>query len=212
MTNIILADNYPLIAEGIKCLSKAHGMQLVEVVSSMEELLDKLEQRQADIILLEIAMQEENGMESLKQLKKIYPDIPVLVLSKYPEERYAIRAFKIGAHGYLNKSVCTQEFIKAIKTIVNEGRRYITEKVAEVLVEELNFEQDKVNPLHQILSNREEQILLLIARGYKVSEIAQKLHLSTHTIHTYRSRILKKLNIKSNSDITHYALTHDLIN
>ena len=212
MTNIILADNYPLVAEGIKCLAKAHGMQLVDVVSSIEELLGKLEQNRPDIILLEIAMQEENGMESLKQLKKIYPDIPVLILSKYPEERYAIRTFKIGAHGYLNKSVGPQEFIRAIKTIVNERRRYITQKVADVLVEELNFEQDKVNPLHQILSNREEQILLLIARGFKVSEIAEKLHLSSHTIHTYRSRILKKLNIKSNSDITHYALTHDLIN
>lgn len=212
MINIILADNYPLITEGIKSISKAHGMQLVDVVSSMGDLLDSLGQYKPDLILLEIAMPEENGLESIKELKKVYPNIPVLVLSIYPEERYAIRAFKTGAHGYLNKSVFPEELIRAIKTIVNGGRRYITAKVAEVLVEELNFEKNNGNLLHQILSNREEQIMLLIARGYKVGEIAEKLHLSTHTIHTYRSRILKKLNIKSNSDITHYALTHDLIN
>ena len=211
MINIVLADEYPLIIEGFKSITDDSTMQLVNTASSMDELYSVLQQTQPDIILMDITITEANSFESLKELKEAHPEIPVLILSGHPVQKYAIRSIQSGAHGYLNKKVSPDRLTEAIKTVVNEGRKYITPEVAEIIAEDLNFNGDKPRFMHELLSFREEQIMLLIAKGYKVNDIAEKLYLSPHTIHTYRSRILKKLNMNSNTEITHYALTHELI-
>ena len=211
MIKLIVADDHTMFLEGIKKIidEPGSGIQVVGKASNASELLTLLTKHKPDIISLDLSMPGKNGMEVLKDIKANYPKIPVLILSMYPEERFAVRALKAGAHGYLNKSAVPDELVRAVKKVVNQKKKYISSQVAEVLVEDFHTYKEK--PLHEYLSDREEQIMLMIAEDKKTSEIAKELHISIHTVHTYRSRIIKKLGVTSNIGITHYVIDNHLV-
>ncbi len=210
MIKVVLADDHSFIREGIKkVVNSKTDLEVVGEAANGEELLGILEEEIPNIIVLDITMPGESGLELLKHIKKLYPNLPVLILSIHSEERYAIRALKAGAHGYLTKSSISEELIKAIRKITSEKRKYITPKVGEQLASQVGVDKD--NPLHEELSDREFQVLCMIARGRKVTDIARDLSLSPQTIHTYRARIKEKMNLKSNVEMVRYAIEHDLI-
>lgn len=210
MIKVVIADDHPFIREGIKKI--VNGKTDLEVVGEAEngdELLDILESKKPNILVLDITMPGQSGLELLKRITKLYPEIPVLILSIHSEERFAIRALKAGAYGYLTKTSISEELIKAIRKITVENRKYITSAVAEQLASQVGINKD--NPLHKKLSDREFQVLCMIARGMKVTAIAKDLSLSPQTIHTYRSRIKEKMNLSSNVEMTRYAIENNLI-
>jgi len=161
-----------------------------------------------NLVLLDIAMPGGGGLELLKQLKSEKPDLPVLMLSMYPEEQYAIRTLKAGASGYLTKESAPDELIAAIRK-VHQGGKYVSSSLAEKLAMYLDTEMEK--PVHELLSDREFQVILMIASGKTVSEIASELSLSVKTISTNRSRALTKMGLKTNAEITYYVIKHGLI-
>lgn len=211
MIKVILTDDHPLFRQGIKNILAEAGSsaKVVGEASNVNELFSRIREVEPDIVLMDISMPGKNGLEGLKEVKMIYPELPVLILSMYPEERFALRVMKAGASGYLNKSVSAEELIKAINRIVIHKRRYITPEVADIMAN--NLDKDLEKQPHEMLSDREEQIMRLIAQGVKVSDIADQLFLSVHTVHTYRYRILRKLGVKTNIGIGHYAIEHELI-
>jgi len=160
------------------------------------------------MLLLDISMPGKSGIEVLKQIKQEAPKLPVLILSIYPEEQYAVRLIKAGAACYLSKESAPEQLVKAIRTVA-EGKRFISPSVAELLANELGRDSDQ--PPHQALSDREFQILRLIASGKTVSEIADLLALSVKTVSTYRTRLLDKMHLKNNAELTHYAIRNALI-
>ncbi|MBD3615408.1 MAG: response regulator transcription factor [Gracilimonas sp.] len=211
MIKVIIADDHPLVREGIKKVvdQSTIDIEVSGEASDAHELMDMLREQKADIIILDIAMPGKSGLDVLKDIKDFHPNLPVLILSMHPEDRFAIRALKAGASGYLNKSSISDQMVNAIRKIVVEKKRYISPNVAEQLAArvDLNHEQ----PLHESLSDREYQILCMIGSGKKVNEIAKELSISIQTVHTYRSRIKEKTNLNSNVEITRYALQHNLI-
>lgn len=210
MVNIVIADDHHLIREGLKIvLKKSMDMEVVGEAASRKELLPILEKELPDILILDITMPGKGGLDILKELKEKYPDLPVLILSIHPEERFAIRAFQAGAWGYLTKSAVSDELLKAIRKIAVTKKKYISAKVAEEFAEKIT--RAETGPLHDTLSDREFQIFRMIANGKKVSEISKELALSPKTIHTYRTRIKEKMGLKSDVEITHYAINNNLI-
>ncbi len=184
-------------------------LEVVGEAGDGNELLDILDEKETNILVLDITMPGKSGLELLKHINSLYPNLPVLILSIHSEERFAIRALKAGAYGYLPKTSISEELIKAIRKITTEKRKYITSKVADQLATQVDVNKD--NPLHEELSDREFQVLCMIAKGMKVTDIAQKLSLSPHTIHTYRTRIKEKMDVSSNVEMTRYAIENDLI-
>lgn len=211
MVEIVIADDHPLVIEGVEQVLRKGAMDVsvVKKVSSGKELMEILEQIDLpDLLILDIAMPDKNGLDMLKEINQKYKELPVLMLSMHPEERFAVRSIKAGAHGYLNKASITQKLLEAIDRIVNKNQRYISETVAEQLAMELNGVHGGE---HEKLSDREFQVMCMIASGKEIKEIAEELSLSDRTIHTYRSRLMEKLNLNSNVEITHYALAENLI-
>ena len=153
-------------------------------------------------------MPGRSGLESLQQIKQFHPKLPVLILSVYPEEQYAIRVLKAGASGYLNKDLAPEELVKAVNCVL-VGKKYITPSVAEKLASALDLDSEKA--LHEFLSDREFEVLKLLAAGKSVSDIAEQLSLSVTTVSTYRARIMTKMNLKTNADLTLYAIEHKLL-
>jgi two-component system invasion response regulator UvrY len=172
------------------------------------EIYEKIKGKVWDIIVLDISMPGRNGLEILKQLRAEGIKAPVLMLSIYREEQYAIRSLKAGASGFLNKDSATKELITAIHKVLS-GRKYVSASLAEMLAEGAGGDSDK--PLHELLSDREMQVLQLIASGKQVSEIAEEIHLSVKTISTYRARILEKLGLNNNAELTRYSLDNGLV-
>ncbi len=211
MIKVLLADDHPLFREGIKKIlnNTGNGINIAGEASNVTELCSKIDSIKPDVILLDLSMPGKGGMEGLKEIKATHPNIPVLILSMYPEERFAVRTLKAGAHGYLNKGALPDELVNAIQKVVVQKRKYISPQVAEVLVEDFHTYKEK--PPHEYLSDREEQIMMMIAQGKKTSEIAEELFISIHTVHTYRSRIIKKLGVKTNIGITHYVIDNNLM-
>ncbi len=206
---ILLADDHTMFREGVKkVLSGTPGFVVVDEAADAAEVLDKARKARCDIVVLDIAMPGRDGIDVLKQLKLMIPGLRVLVLSMYPEDQYAFRAIKAGASGYLTKNKASSELIEAIRRIAS-GRKYISAEVAEQLADDLEHDADK--PLHQRLSDREYQVMCLIASGKTVKQIAGELAVSVSTVSTMRTRILKKLDMKTNSEITRYAITQDLV-
>jgi DNA-binding NarL/FixJ family response regulator len=160
------------------------------------------------MVLLDISMPGMSGLEVLKQLKIEKPKLPVLVLSMHPEEQYAVRALRAGASGYLTKESAPDELITAIRKI-SQGRKYITSSLAERIAFEMEIDSEK--PLHDILSDREYQVLRLIAAGKTIKQIAEELSLSIKTVSTYRTRIMEKMKMKTNAELMHYAIKHELL-
>jgi two-component system invasion response regulator UvrY len=208
MLRIAIADDHPVVLKGVKEIIAEHfDGATIDTSSSGYELLNKIRDNNYDIILLDISLPDINGLEVLREIRKKKRKVLVLVLSIYPEEQYAVRALKAGANGYLTKRSASDELVRAVRQILS-GKRYVNPAFAERMV--LDFESDTELPPHEILSDREIQVLRMIGKGKAVKEIAEELHLSSNTVRTYRTRILEKIGVKGTSELIHYALTHNL--
>jgi two-component system, NarL family, invasion response regulator UvrY len=209
MKKILIADDHSAIRIGIKHIlhSEFANIEIGEAVDG-NDVFKKLKDKAWDIIILDINLPGQNGLEILKQLKDEKIGIPVLVFSMYREEQISVRAIKAGAAGYLPKDAADKELVKAVRQILS-GRKYITDSVAELIANELE-NPDNIAP-HQRLSGREYQAMLLIASGKTVSEIAKELSLSISTVSTYRARILEKMQLRTTSALVRYAVTNKLI-
>ena len=206
---VLIADDQVIIREGLRqILLRMPEVKLVDEAENGQEVLRKAAKKKYDIIVLDISMPEMSGLEVLKELRQKKPNSAVLILSIHPEENYAVRVLKAGASGYINKSSASDELIQAIRTVV-AGGKYITSNTAEKLVTEIK--EDTVKSSHEKLSDREYQVLCMIASGKTVKEISEYLCLSIKTVSTYRARILEKMKMKNNSEITFYAIKHELI-
>ncbi len=206
---ILIADDHPIVREGYKkILSDTPDMVVSDEAGNGQEVLNYIRKKDYDLILLDISMPGRSGLEILKELKTERPKLPVLILSIYPEEQYAVRAFRAGASGYLTKASAPNELISAIRKI-SQGGRYISSSMAEKLTYYLDIDSTKAP--HEALSDREYQVMLMIASGKTVSEIAEELCLSVKTISTYRTHILEKMKMKNNAEITLYAVQNKLV-
>jgi len=206
---LLIADDHAIFREGLKHILEDHPDILVaDEAGNGQEVLDYIWKNEYDMILLDIGMPGMPALEVLKQVKNERPRLPVLVLSMYPEDQYAVRFIRAGASGYLTKESAPEELITAIRKIT-AGRKYITSSVAEKLADEVNPDAEK--PAHHALSDREFEVFRLIASGKTVKQIADDLFLSMKTISTYRSRILEKMKMKTNAELMHYALKHHML-
>lgn len=209
MIRLLIADDHTLFREGLKqILTEYQDLVVAGEANNGTEVISKVGQNDYDVVVLDISMPGRNGIEVIKQLKDLKPDLHVLVLTMYSEEQYAVRALRAGASGYLTKSGASRELISAIQK-VSSGGKFISPAVAEQLA--FDLEKDSEQPLHKRLSDREYQVMCLIASGKTVKEIAQELSLSVSTISTLRSRILTKMNMKTNAEITYYAIKNELV-
>ncbi len=207
MIKVLIVDDHPIVRRGIRdILSESPNIGAVDEASNGREAMSKIQDHNYDLVLLDIAMPGRGGLEVLKDIKHEKPGLPVLVVSVYPEEQYAIRALKAGASGYLTKESAPEELISAIWKAYRGGK-YVTSSMAETLASHL---VDLRKPPHETLSDREYQVLLMITSGKSVTEIAEELSLSVKTISTYRSRTLDKLGMKSNAELTRYVLENHL--
>jgi two-component system, NarL family, invasion response regulator UvrY len=209
MIKILIADDHRMFREGLKhILAEYPDLVVADEANNGQEVLDKIWKNNYDMVLLDITMPGMTGLEALKQLKNDKPKLPVLILSMHPEEQYAVRVLRAGASGYLTKESAPDELITAIRKI-SQGRKYITPSLAERLASE--FEADSEKPLHDILSDREYQVLRMIAAGKTVKHIAKELSLSIKTVSTYRTRIMEKMKMKTNAEVMHYVIKHQLL-
>jgi len=207
---VLIADDHEIVRRGLQGILK-DAFEDIEVVEAKtaEEALEKIRDADFDVVVLDISMPGRSGLDALKEIKKDRPNLPVLVLSIHPEEQFATRVLKAGAAGFIRKEAATSVLVNAINK-VRGGGKYVSEQLAEKLALDLEREADGVE-LHQRLSDREYEVLLLIAAGLTITQIAEKLSLSVKTISTYRSRILEKTNLKNNADLIRYAIAHGLI-
>ncbi|HEX7903613.1 MAG TPA: response regulator transcription factor [Chitinophagaceae bacterium] len=209
MLKILIADDHEIVRRGLKqILLEGFSFAYIEEAGDGPTLVEKALNGVWDIIVSDLAMPGGGGLEALKQIKQKSSTIPVLILSIYPEDQYALRVMKAGAAGYLNKDAAPEELVTAVNRILG-GRRYITEGIAEKLVQKLD-EQDDV-PAHELLSDREWDVFRYLAGGKSVSEISKTLLLKSTTVSTYRTRILAKMNMKTNADLIQYALENKLL-
>ena len=209
MVRIIIADDHTVVRKGLKqILLEEFPSAFIEEVSDAEELLKKVMKSEWDVVISDLSMPGRSGLESLQQIKQHYPRLPVLILSVHSEEHYAIRVLKAGAAGYLSKDTASDELVKAVNRVLL-GKKYITASIAEKLASTLD--QDNEKSSHEHLSDREFEVLKLIASGKSVSDIAAMLSLSVTTVSTYRARILTKMNMKTNADLTLYAIQNKLL-
>jgi two-component system invasion response regulator UvrY len=202
MIKVLLGDDHPVVRKGLKLILEQGGTMHVEEAGSGQEVLEKAVQLDPDIIVLDINMPGQNGLETLRELKTIRPKLPVLILSMLPEEYYALTALRSGASGYLVKDSASSELATAIKKVIH-GRRYMSPAIADLLSGQTN---EKEVDGHGRLSPREYQVMYGIASGKPLKEIAEDLSCSPKTVTTYRQRILQKLNMKTNTDLIRYGI------
>lgn len=207
--NILIADDHAIVRKGlVELIREAYpAANIVEVVNSLE-VLDQLDKQPWNIILMDISMPGRNGIDTLKQIRANGVNTPILMLSAHPEDQYALRVLKAGASGFLNKESATDELLAAVHKVLS-GKKYISAAVAEKLAESQTRGSDK--PAHEQLSDREMQVLQQLASGKTVSEVAEELSLSVNTISTYRARMLEKLSLNNNAELTRYALDHGIV-
>jgi two-component system invasion response regulator UvrY len=208
MKNVLIIDDHEVVRDGVKnILGEKGGIKFGEA-SNIPEALQLVHEQTWDLVILDLSLAGRNGLELLKQLKQIHPKLPVLILSMHAEEVYARRAFKAGAAGYITKDSSRSELAEAARKVM-AGGRYVSAVLAERLV--IDLEQDTGRPLHENLSDREFEVMHLIASGKTVSQIAELLALSDKTVSTYRSRILVKMHMRTNAELTHYAFQKKLV-
>jgi len=209
MLKILIADDHPVVRQGLKqILSEEPDMAVLGEAQNSQEVLELVRKQDWDIVILDITMPGRGGLDVLKELKHERPKLPVLILSVPPEDQYAVRALKAHASGYMTKDSAPDELVNAIRKILRGGK-YISPALGEKLAVYLETETEK--PLHETLSDREYQVMLMIASGKTVSEIAEELSLSVKTIDTYRARILEKMRMKNHAELMHYAIKHGLV-
>ena len=203
-------DDHALVRTGLRqFLSEETDLRVLAEAASGREAIDLVRlQPDLDVLILDLSMPGQSGLDALAMIRAKAPDLAILILSGFPEEHYAMNLIRQGASGYLNKECDPAEIVRAIRTVA-QGRRYITPSVAELLAEQLNRKDS--GPLHEQLSEREFQVFLRLAQGDTVGQIAEALSLSVKTVSTYRTRLMEKLALQSNSDLTYYALKNGLI-
>ena len=209
MLRVLVVDDFPLFRRGVRDLLD-EGFKDVKIGEACDayEMLKLLRLKPWDVAILDISMPRMNGLDALKQVKQEFPHLPVLILSMYPEEQYAIRTIKAGADGYITKSSAPEELVNAIKK-VHGGGKYVSPSLGEALA--LTVKPGTQKDPHELLSDREYQVLCLIGSGKTVGEIADKTNLSVTTISTYRARILDKMRMKTNAELARYAIQQGLV-
>ena len=209
MINILIADDHAIVREGLKqIVGEESDMNVAGEAKNAHELMELLKTESFDLIILDINMPGKSGLEALKEIKVMYPTLPVLILSMYSEDQYGLRAIKAGAAGFLKKVSAPDELVKAIR-FIKSGGKYINQKLTEKMA--AFFDSSKQSFLHESLSDREYQIMCAIASGQSADSIATDLSISVHTVYSYRNRILEKLALKTNVEITQYAIQYKLI-
>jgi len=208
MLKILIADDHAIVRQGLRqIVSGNEDMMVSAEAASGSEAIQKTRETEPDIVLLDISLGDRHGIDVLKQLRKEFPKLRVLMLSMFSEEQYAVRAIKAGASGYLNKQSAPSELITALN-VVARGRRYVTADLAELLADSVNEDQEELP--HKSLSDREYQALLHIAAGKAPGDIAETMKISIKTFNVYRSRILEKMQLKNNVELTRYVLENGL--
>jgi two-component system invasion response regulator UvrY len=209
MIQIVVADDHPVVRAGIKqIVAEAPDLQVGAEVGDGRELLNLLKEGSFDVIVLDISMPGMDGLELVKLLKNDHPRLPILILTLHPETRYAVRFLRAGADGYLTKANAADELIKAIRKVYGGGK-YISAELAEKLAS--NLDPGSRQHPHEILSDREYQVMLRLASGKTVKEIGDELALSVKTVSTYRTRVLEKMNMKNNAQLMLYAINNNLV-
>jgi len=209
MLRILIADDHPLIRKGLtQILSDSVYVGRVDEASSGAEAMERLRNAVFDLVILDISMPGKDGLDVLKDIKTLYPKLPVIMLSIQQERQYAVRAFKAGASACLNKAGSPEELLEAIRQVA-AGHSYISKAVGEALLEDVTGTQEGLP--HRHLSDREYQVFLLLASGKTLTEISEQLALSVKTVSTYRARLLEKMGMQNNSQLTHYAFQYNLI-
>jgi len=209
MTKVLIVDDHAIVREGLKqILAEIPGMVVAGEATTGEEALETIESQYYDVVVLDISLPDMSGLEILKQIKARHPQLVVLMLTIHPEEQYAVRVLKAGASGYLTKDTAPDELAAAIKKVA-EGGRYVSATLAEKLAFDLGPEA-KVTP-HESLSDREFEVLVMMASGKNVTTISEELHLSKKTISTYRRRILDKMGMETNAELIRYAVENELV-
>ena len=209
MIEVLIADDHPVVRRGLKqILADESDITVVGEASNGQELLEQTRKQHCDVIVLDITMPGRGGLDALKELRHEHPKLPVLILSIHPEDQFGLRVLKAGAAGYMTKESASDELVKAIRKVVGGGK-YLSPSLAEILAFDLDHDTEK--PLHETLSDREYQVICLLASGKTVSDVSRELSLSTKTISTYRMRILEKMKMKTNAELTHYAIKNRLV-
>jgi len=209
MIKILIADDHSIVREGLKqIVADVPDMQVADTASDGQEALNKALKNDFDVIILDISMPIKTGLDVLKELREKKPGLNILMLSIHPEEHYALRVLKAGASGYLTKESAPDELITAIRR-VSQGRKYITLSLAEKLAFDVEHPKEKLP--HEMLSEREHKVMCMIGSGKSMKEIASELYLSIKTISTYRTRILKKMNLRNNSELIRYVIENSIV-
>lgn len=209
MIKILIIDDHAIVREGLKqILVETPDLKVAGEANNGQEALERLRAGHLDLVVLDISLPGTNGLVVLQQIKNQFPEVPVLILSIHAEEQYAMRALKAGAAGYLTKETAPQELVTAIQKVAGGGK-YVSPSLMERMVSDLG--KDLKKTLHETLSDREFQVLCMIATGKGLTEIAEDLNLSVKTVSTHRTRMLKKMRLKNNAEMIHYAIRHGLV-
>ncbi|MDR7093374.1 response regulator [Hydrogenophaga laconesensis] len=209
MIKVGIVDDHAIVRSGLRQFLSEHvDIKVTGEANNGREALELVRGGEVDVLLMDISMPDHSGVDALQAIKARFPDLPVLILSGFPEAQYATTLLRYGASGYLNKDCAPDDIVNAIRTVAR-GRRYISPAVAELLADNAAGENDR--PPHELLSERELQVFLRLAKGETIGNMAESMFLSIKTVSTYRTRVLEKLKLTSNSDLTYYALKNGLI-
>ena len=209
LTKILVADDHEIVRKGMgTIISETDDLCLVGEAENGNEVLQKLNELDVDVLVMDFDMPEKNGLDTLLEVKGLFPKLPVLILSIFPEDHYGTRFLKAGASGYLGKASASDQLVVAIRKVA-KGGKYVSSELAEKLATDINKDSEK-NP-HEKLTDREFQVFRMLAGGSKLKDIASELCLSINTVSTYRGRILEKMDLKSNADLIHYAIKSGLV-
>lgn len=209
MTRIVIADDHAIVRQGLRRLIEEHAdLRVIGEAADSTGLVDLVRCDTPDIVIMDLSMPGRPGLDLVKDLHAEFPQLPILVLSLHPEEHYALRTLHAGARGYVPKSSSSDELILAIRRVA-EGRRYLTPSLADLILDDMSRTSEQ--PPHMQLSDREFQVLVGLASGRSVTELAEQMSISFKTVSTYRSRLLTKLHLRSNAELTAYAIEHSLL-
>ncbi len=210
MIKVSIADDHRIVREGLRrILAEDPDIMVIDEACTGREMVEKVRSNRPDVVLLDISMPDMDGLDATKQIHSLFPELPVLILTVHPARQYASRILRAGARGYLNKQAAPEELIDAVRKVCS-GRKYLSPEVSEELALEFIGDRANLSPVES-LSDREVQILCFIAKGKKTSEIAEELCLSIKTVNTYRARVIHKLNLRTNADLTRFAIENNLI-
>ncbi|HOB45666.1 MAG TPA: response regulator transcription factor [Zoogloea sp.] len=205
---VLIADDHAIVRQGLRqILSDTPDLTVAGEAENGVQAVQMVRNGEWDVVLMDVSMPDRNGIDALKLIKKEFPRLPVLILSMYPEEQYAIRALKAGASGYLTKQSAPELLVTAIRQVAS-GKKYVSPSLAEELANAIGEDSERLP--HEKLSDREYQTLCMIASGKTPAEIAEALNLSVKTVSVYRARLLEKMNLRNNAELTHYGLKHGL--